>query len=661
MPYHPSPLPAGHAVLPEAFEQLQELLAEHVHDLWARRRIAEGWSYGPVRDDRARRHPCLVPFPSLPEVERQYDRAIGRGVVEALLAQGWRLAPPGGPAPPDSGHAPQAIEALLRHGEFLEAMERSRAGLRAAPDDLGLRLQLGQALLGVGATREAHAELLRVCRLARSSAAGVPWEALGLLGRAWKDLWETAETQPARERGLARCGRYYRRAFVQGGSLWAGINAATYAWLAGRRAEAQALARQVRDRGLAALAAAPGEPDYWVLATLGEAALLLGDIDQSADCYARAVRVGRGRWRDLAGTARSLDHLAASLGIHEPRLRDCFPAVRIGVWRGGAGVPAHGGEAPREVVEGSLRGVTVAEAAVCLFTGEDLPVPEALGDLGIPVRIVLPCRRDAFLDQLEVEGAGRRGRGEAVLAGAAEVIELSARTSRAGAMDRALARNFCLGLGRLRAAHLWAAVLPLEGRDAADALAPGGPDNPLEGGQRLGAILFADISSYSQLDESQIPIFAARFLGGVARLLAAFEPPLAHNTWGDALYFVFSDLAAAGRFALRLQAFVAGAAWAESGLPALGIRISLHAGPVTMIQDPVQGRATATGTHAAVAARLEPVTPVGQIYATQGYAALLAASGDRSLKLECKGRVPLAKGAGVTPVYRVTPGRGSTA
>jgi hypothetical protein len=59
--------------LPAELEALTERLAENAHEIWARQRLAEGWTHGPERNDAARRHPDLVPYADLLESEKEYD------------------------------------------------------------------------------------------------------------------------------------------------------------------------------------------------------------------------------------------------------------------------------------------------------------------------------------------------------------------------------------------------------------------------------------------------------------------------------------------------------------------------------------------------------------------------------------------------------------
>ena len=56
---------------------------EEVHDEWRADRDAAGWTWGPVKDSDARRHPCLIPYDQLPAVEQTKDKLF-LAVVAAL-------------------------------------------------------------------------------------------------------------------------------------------------------------------------------------------------------------------------------------------------------------------------------------------------------------------------------------------------------------------------------------------------------------------------------------------------------------------------------------------------------------------------------------------------------------------------------------------------
>ena len=72
--YTPEPMDLSSVDLPESLIQLSERIAENVHEVWAKARMDEGWTYGGKRDDIHKKHPCLVPYDELPEEEKEYDR-----------------------------------------------------------------------------------------------------------------------------------------------------------------------------------------------------------------------------------------------------------------------------------------------------------------------------------------------------------------------------------------------------------------------------------------------------------------------------------------------------------------------------------------------------------------------------------------------------------
>lgn len=91
MTYAPSPIDTSKVKLPDALTELNEVLAENVHDHWAQKRIEEGWVYGPQRNDSQKTHPCLVPFSALPDSEKAYDRVSAEETLKTILAMGYRI------------------------------------------------------------------------------------------------------------------------------------------------------------------------------------------------------------------------------------------------------------------------------------------------------------------------------------------------------------------------------------------------------------------------------------------------------------------------------------------------------------------------------------------------------------------------------------------
>jgi hypothetical protein len=92
--YNPVPLDTSKVELSAEILGLTELLAHHIHDVWAQQRLAEGWRYGPHRDEGRKEHPCLMPYEQLPELEKEYDRSTALQALKAMLALGYRITKP---------------------------------------------------------------------------------------------------------------------------------------------------------------------------------------------------------------------------------------------------------------------------------------------------------------------------------------------------------------------------------------------------------------------------------------------------------------------------------------------------------------------------------------------------------------------------------------
>lgn len=94
MTYEPKPLDTSAVVLPPDVVALTEQLAENAHEVWAVTRIKQGWTFGPVRDDAGKKHPCLIPYADLPDSEKVYDRSTAMETLKAVLALGYIVSKP---------------------------------------------------------------------------------------------------------------------------------------------------------------------------------------------------------------------------------------------------------------------------------------------------------------------------------------------------------------------------------------------------------------------------------------------------------------------------------------------------------------------------------------------------------------------------------------
>ena len=89
--YIPKPIDLSDVVLTEDLTELREAIAENAHEIWAKNRQAEGWSYGPQRDDEKLLHPDMVPYSQLPEGEKDYDREMAMQTIKLMKKPGYDL------------------------------------------------------------------------------------------------------------------------------------------------------------------------------------------------------------------------------------------------------------------------------------------------------------------------------------------------------------------------------------------------------------------------------------------------------------------------------------------------------------------------------------------------------------------------------------------
>lgn len=91
MTYSPDPIDTSCVELSSKLSELVERLAANNHDHWALQRIAEGWRFGPERNDKAKTHPDLVPYNELLDSEKEYDRRTVVETLKALIALGFKV------------------------------------------------------------------------------------------------------------------------------------------------------------------------------------------------------------------------------------------------------------------------------------------------------------------------------------------------------------------------------------------------------------------------------------------------------------------------------------------------------------------------------------------------------------------------------------------
>lgn len=590
----------------------------------------------------------------------------------------------------DAVHA--FVKRAISAGEFLTAYDAARATVDNHPDDDWLQQRMALALAQMGSPARAQAILNALVAKDPKSR-----ETLSILGRTYKDQWCA---DPDNEEPLRKAFDCYNRAFkVRPPDSYPGINAATLAFLLKETAKAHRLAKKV-------LEICEKQPDdYWKHATVAEALVVLGDVEAARSAYRAAVAT-ESDLRAFSSTRKQARSLSRQLFGKSDTFDDCFPIPKLVVFSGHM-MDAPDRRTPRfppskerkikKLLEKQLETMKAGIGFSSAASGSDILFLEAMLARGGTIHLVLPWPAEEFV-RTSVAIAGNKWveRFHKVLDKAASIRvlgELYMPGSATGFEYCNLAMN---GLARVFARSLDLEITPLAVWDGF-AGAPGGTgsfvrywrshrvpvkvvriaakppsllrsetfetgendDDEFEawvrasGRQEIKAIMFADVVGYSKLPETVIPKYVAQFNQRVSRLMAdSSAAPVNVNTWGDGLFFVFSGVEDAGRFALDLRDLVVKTDWVELGLPRqLTIRIGVHAGPVYVNFDPVVRQISFTGAHVSRAARIEPITHEGEVFASEEFAALAAADQSKGFSCDLVGTTALAKSYGLFRVY----------
>lgn len=594
---------------------------------------------------------------------------------------------------------------LFTRGQFFLAYDLAKAGSEVHEESLVLKKIAALSASKTGALDEARRIIEPIIATVEIDA-----EIAGAFGSVYKRLWQgdgrIEHIQMARE--------IYRRAYEHSGNFYNGINAATTAWLLGDHKEAQAIANKIL-RAMRAVTPPEFSPAerYWYEATIGEALLLLGRSDEAVSSYLHAVEHGEKKYQRINSSYQQIKLLdqvgmLIPLQIHEilrpPTVvtftghmldRPDRPVQRF---------PPQLEPSLRVAIDTTLTEMDAQIAYCSAACGADLIFLEAMSDRGGEVNIVLPFRQDDFLAQ-SVSFAGPEwiARFHRALEKADTVSYVTEERYLSTDELFQFGTTVMTGQARLRARAFLTEPHLLAVWDGLDTGLPGGTsciisewtdkerlhvirtdhlvkmvpkpsihakkktslckaasEKNTEAYQRvIRVMMFADISGFSKLqDENALP-FIGEILHSCGKRLDVLpgRPPYI-NTWGDAIFAVTERAIDLMRFATVLRDFFSCTDLKTFNLPpGLNVRIALHAGPVFSGEDPITHRSNYYGSNVNRAARIEPVTVPGCIYASEQFVALLTeeqhAANNFTYVCEFIGTIALAKNFGSQAVYLV--------
>jgi class 3 adenylate cyclase len=624
---------------------------------------------------------------------------------------------PGPAPTPSGDAAAQACARIRKHleqGAPWDACDLFREEIPKRPGDAMLLYWGALAHARSGASKRAHALLdqAEAAGDARDHLVNI----LSLRGRLWKDAYQRALDKPEERAMAERARQQYLAAYGLEHDVYPGINAATLSLLLGDRPAALTLAQQIvarlteqarqrtfwDDATLGEARLVLGQFEQAAESYASAYAQSAGDAGSVAtmrrqlQLLARVVPQATDALRQLP--APDIVAFAGHMIDAPDRALPRFPAALVPAVRA----------AVREHVA-QLNTPIIYTSAAC---GADLILIEAALDADAEVNVVLPFDREDFVrtsvatagddwverfdaalsrvtrvvmatderylgDDVLFEQAAMLLEGLSILRGkqlqttptlycvidAASPGRVGGTQASFERWNRRVGPPQVLDLGEMRAkAALGGAVVAAALPPATET--PSLPQPPTEYPTPIAAsrpqrslktMLFADFTGFSRVHDAVAPFFQESFWKIAAGQIAASPvKPLLASTWGDALYVVFDAPRNGAAFALSFLENMLEVDWTALGLSeASPIRMALHAGPVFCGFDPIIGRDNYFGSSVTKAARIEPVTPPGMVYASEAFAATLAAAGSDEFSLEYIGRMALAKGYGESRIYRL--------
>lgn len=587
----------------------------------------------------------------------------------------------------------------LHAGRLMEAVDEARELLAAQPGNADALYLEALALSRLGAGTVA-AGILRNLLGREGVAVALRADALALQGRLIKD--EAAEAAAGSASLAADASELYEGALGLAPSAFFAVNAATLRCLAGDRVRGETLAREA----LRLAGAAGADDDHWRAATQGECFLLLGDHDAARRHYREARARAAHRHGDVASMRRQLRLLARAIPGAADMLGE-LPVPKVVAFTGhmldAAGrVPSRFPAAAEPAVAAALEAWLDAAGDVIGYSqaacGGDILFLEALQRRGYENHVTLPCAKQDYIGQsVAFAGPAWVARFEAALAGATSVGYATAEAYLGDEILFEHASRFIDGRALVRARQLEGEASMLALLDAGAVGASGGALHTLEEwrraghagelidlaalrrglpakadsppaaapvapaaatprlGRRICGIVFCDVRGYSKVAEEYSPRFQERFLGEARAVIDTLgDQFLTAQTAGDGIYATFASVPALAEFSLQLRDRVGRIDWTRFGMPPdTHVRMAAHCGPAFPIDDPVTRQPNFCGTHVNRTARIEPVVTPGEIFATEVVAAYLALQAPREYRCDYLGVLPLAKGFGAAPLYRL--------
>ena len=551
-----------------------------------------------------------------------------------------------------------------------------------------------------------YLEVLSLARSASTSEARVKYMEYGLQNepeikfrtlpaRLLKDEALSLPKELAQSELLAARDQYLEIHKDHPDDTYTAINAATLSFLGGDGARSDELATRVLS-----ITSNEAGRDYWYWATRSEALIILGRLSEARQALQRAMELPAQR-DDVVSTLRQLELLCTTKKLNSSFLDILKLSPVVHYWGEALEAKELDALASKQyaiLIKEEIREKLAEVQPISLFgnlnPGLDLLIAEVALSQGVELNIVIPHPSEIYLNSLEdklPQDWLDRTRSCLERATNVELVD----TQRDGCfsdVERLFATRVAMGKASLRAravgsdaihlsfvANFGPPSAPLSSDPCNEWTATGrtglrvktpqlcGPRTVCNATPRFHneakaespverVFMFADVKGFSSIGDRQMPIFVNQVLG----TFQAIQDQIGDdgiefkNTWGDGVFLVFSDVGKAARYALTCQQKFRDLKDQTKDLPEeISVRIGLHAGTAWRLKEPITGKENYFGNAVSKAARIEPVTQEGQLFASEQCAALLELSPESHIVAEYVGQVETPKGFGTHPLYKL--------
>jgi len=586
------------------------------------------------------------------------------------------------------------IISAQKTGDYLREYDLSQAALRDSPNDEFLQHCSVLALSRCNAKQRAL-DAFYAYKLHLSENQYVrALESRILKDLAFQSLTKEQPFANIDKEKFSAAAITYHQEFGKTGSHYSAINAATLYMFAGDRDRAIELAGSAIE-----MARKDHGPKYFPLITRAEACILLGRPDVAAQFIAEAAMhkeinlLARARAHNQLRLICAYMETDAGMEFDHDILEPLLPETVIHY----CGHIFDQDRPLKEIdeqeisirIESVIAGKHCMVAYGSLAAGADIMLAEAVLKLGGELNVWLPFGIDNFCEVMV------RPYGEGWAQRFHDCIEAASTVSCATESDflgESSLFNFCadvaMGMAIMRANTLHSKLMQVAVWDQVVAIQRSGTYTNIAKWRDLGhhseiipsplrfqpfvrrsegdypenrrephAILFADVRGYSKLGDRDILWYYNELQPVLAKVIDEFRHEIQHlDTWGDAIFLVTEKASVAARIAVELNNAIA--AIDQSGIDTdepLLMRIGLHYGPVYKLYDHLMQSYTYSSNDVTKTARIEPVTPPGEIFGTEPFVAMLELEGEGWASFDYAGTIPSAKDFGAFRMFHVRP------